>query len=58
MTWKNVELNGNDTMKFRNWLKAEGVRYEASDAGYGYTHFEILCDDAITENANHFLETL
>jgi hypothetical protein len=58
MKWKNVELKGNDTMEFRNWLKTNSVRYEASDAGSGYTHFEILCDDVITEKANHFLETL
>lgn len=45
-TWHNVEMKqiDPDANRLRTFCKRNGIRYEASDAGYGYVHFEILCD--------------
>lgn len=45
-TWHNAEIKQTDpdANRLRTFCKENGIRYEASDAGYGYVHFEILCD--------------
>lgn len=57
MSWVNVELNKVDAAVFRCWLKANGVKYEASSA-YNLIHFEVLADRETVCKANAFLEVL
>lgn len=42
----NVEMKANDpdANRLRVFCKENGIYYEVSYAGYGYVHFEILCD--------------
>lgn len=56
--WVSTELKGNDASHFRAYLFDNGVSFETSDAGYGYTHFECLMSDDEMEKANAFIDTL
>ena len=40
--WLNVELNNVESEAFRGALKANKIKYEASNCGYGLTHFEVF----------------
>ena len=57
MSWLNVELNKTDAIAFRHWLKANGIKYEASSA-YNLIHFEMLADRETVRKANAFLKVL
>ena len=50
----NCELQEVDAQKFKAKLKEE----KSSSAGFGYTHFEILCNDAEVETIDKFLMEL
>lgn len=56
-TWKNVELK-ESADKFRTFLKENEIRYEASYAGYGYTHFEVYVNNTETEMCDAFLNQI
>lgn len=56
--WKSTELKGNDVEKFREYCREMHINFETSDAGYGYTHFEVLVDEEELHNANEFLNSL
>ena len=56
--YHNVELKGNDAIRFRGYLADMHIKYESSAAGYGYTHFECLMTDAEAKAADEFLSTL
>ena len=45
-TWHNVEIRKDDPDEkaLRIFCDNNGIYYEPSDAGYGYTHFQIECD--------------
>ena len=45
-TFFNVEMKQTDpdADALRVFCKENGIYYEVSYAGYGYVHFEILCD--------------
>lgn len=49
--WRNCELhNINDAEPIRavrKYCDMRNIQYETSDAGYEYTHFEILCTNEI-----------
>ena len=51
----NCELQEVDAQKFKAKLKEENITYESSSAGFGYTHFEILCNDVEVETIDKFL---
>ena len=54
-SWKNVELSKGSAESFKQFLKANGIRYEASGC-YNLIHFEVLVDDRQTEMCDDFLE--
>lgn len=54
----NCELKELDAQKLKAKLKEENITYESSSAGFGYTHFEILCNDTEAENIDKFLMEL
>lgn len=54
----NCELQEVDAQKFKAKLKEENITYESSSAGFGYTHFEILCNDTEAETIDKFLMEL
>lgn len=56
-TWKNVELNKQDTEYFRDWLILNHIPYESSECG-NLTHFECYVTEEDTKAANEFLNTL
>lgn len=56
--WYSCELKELDAQKLKAKLKEECIEYETSSAGFGYTHFEILCDDAEVETIDKFLMEL
>lgn len=58
MKWYNVELKEGDRERFRHWLKKNGIKYEASGVGFGWTHFEVYCDTETVGKADAFLSTL
>lgn len=41
-----------DYQTLRSFCDANGIYYEPSDAGYGYTHFEIKCDKKTADRIN------
>ena len=51
----NCELKELDAQKFKAKLKEENITYESSSAGFGYTHFEILCNDEEVDIIDKFL---
>ena len=51
----NCELKELDAQKLKAKLKEENITYESSSAGFGYTHFEIFCNDAEVEAIDKFL---
>lgn len=57
-SWKSTELKGNDVGKFKEYCRDMHLNFETSEAGYGYTHFEVLVDDGEFKRANEFLSTL
>ena len=54
----NCELKELDAQKLKAKLKEENITYESSSAGFGYTHFEIFCNDAEVEIIDKFLMEL
>lgn len=56
--WLSTELKGNDVGRFREYCRDMHLNFETSDAGYGYTHFEVLCSDEELAKANGFIDTL
>lgn len=56
--WYNCELKELDSQKFKAKLKEENITYESSSAVFGYTHFEIFCNDAEVETIDKFLMEL
>lgn len=54
----NCELKELDAQKLKAKLKEENITYESSSAGFGYTHFEILCNDAEVGIIDNFLMEL
>ena len=54
----NCELKEADAQKLKAKLKEEGIKFETSSAGFGYTHFEIFCNDAEVETIDKFLMSL
>ena len=56
--WYNCELKEADTQKLKAKLKEESITYETSSAGFGYTHFEIFCNDVEAETIDRFLMEL
>lgn len=53
--YKSVELLPEIAEKFGQFLKANGVYYEASGC-YNLIHFEVLVNEAETEVVNMWLE--
>lgn len=56
--WHSCELKELDAHSLKAKLKKESITYETSSAGFGYTHFEILCNDAEVEIIDKFLMEL
>lgn len=56
--WRNTELKGNDVGKFKEYLIYMHINFETSDAGYGYTHFEVLVSETEEKEANDFLMSI
>ena len=56
--WHSCELKELDAQKLKAKLKEEGITYETSSAGFGYTHFEIFCNDTEVETIDKFLMEL
>ena len=56
--WKNVELKGNAVGRFKEFCRDMHIKFETSEAGYGYIHFEVLIDNNEERMAKEFLETL
>ena len=56
--YRSCELKELDSQKLKAKLKEDGITYETSSAGFGYTHFEILCNDAEVETIDKFLMEL
>lgn len=56
--WYSCELKELDSQKLKAKLKEDGITYETSSAGFGYTHFEIFCNDAEVETIDKFLMEL
>ena len=57
-TWKSTELKGNYIGRFKEYCRDMHINFETSEAGYGYTHFEVLVNDEELRNANEFLNNL
>ena len=53
--WRNTELKGNAVGKFKEYCRDMHINFETSDAGYGYTHFEVLVSEIEEKEANEFL---
>lgn len=56
--WHSCELKELDSLKLKEKLKEESIKFETSSAGFGYTHFEIFCNDAEVETIDKFLMSL
>lgn len=56
--WYNCELQEPDTRSLKAKLKSENIIFETSSAGFGYTHFEIFCNDKEAENLDKFINNL
>lgn len=56
--WRNTELKGDAVVRFKGYLRDMHINFETSDAGYGYTHFEVLIDEEEEIKANEFLNGL
>lgn len=56
--WHSCELQELDSLKLKAKLKEESITFETSSAGFGYTHFEIFCDDAEVKTIDKFLMSL
>lgn len=56
--WHSCELKELDSLKLKSKLKEESITFETSSAGFGYTHFEILCNEAEVETIDKFLMSL
>ena len=56
--WKSTELKGNHIGRFREFLRDMHIHFETSDAGCGYTHFEVLVSEEESVKANEFLNNL
>ena len=56
--YRSCELKELDAQKLKAKLKEESITYETSSAGFGYTHFEIFCNDAEVETIDKFLMEL
>ena len=56
--YKNVELKKSIAGRFKEYCRDMHINFETSDAGYGYTHFEVLVNDEELRNANEFLNNL
>lgn len=56
--WHSCELQDLDAQKLKVKLKEESITFETSSAGFGYTHFEILCNEAEVETIDKFLRGL
>ena len=54
MKWMNVELSKEDSDLLKGYLKANGIRYEASEAD-NLIHFEIYADSEWERMINQFL---
>ena len=56
--YRSCELKELDAHNLKVKLNEMGITFETSSAGFGYTHFEILCNDAEVETIDKFLMTL
>ena len=56
--WLNVELNNVESEAFRGALKANKIKYEASNCGYGLTHFEVFVNTFEIDILEGVLSTL
>lgn len=56
--WLNVELNNVESEAFRGALKANKIKYEASNCGYGLTHFEVFVNTSEIDILEGVLSTL
>ena len=56
--WRSTELKGNAVGRFKEYCRDMHLNYETSDAGYGYTHFEVLVSETEENEANIFLENI
>lgn len=56
--WLNVELNNVESEAFRGALKANKIKYEASNCGYGLTHFEVFVNTSEVDILEGVLSTL
>lgn len=56
--WLNVELNNVESETFRGALKANKIKYEASNCGYGLTHFEVFVNTSEIDILEGVLSTL
>lgn len=54
----NVELNNVESEAFRGALKANKIKYEASNCGYGLTHFEVFVNTSEIDILEGVLSTL
>lgn len=52
--WLSVNLNKEVAKAFRSFLKALGIKYEASE-NYELIHFEVLVDDDELDICDEFL---
>lgn len=56
--WRNIELKGNTVGKFKEYCRDMHINFETSNAGYGYTHFEVLVSEDEECKANEFLSNI
>lgn len=56
--WRNTELKGNAVGRFKEYCRDMHLNFETSDAGYGYTHFEVLVSETEEREANEFLKRI
>ena len=56
--WKNTELKGKDVGRFKEFCRDMHINFETSEAGHGYTHFEVLVNEEELKTANDFLMNL
>ena len=56
--WRSVELKGNAVGRFKEYCRDLYLKYETSEVGFGFIHFEVLVDETEERKANDFLETL
>lgn len=56
--WLNVELNNVESEAFRGALKVNKIKYEASNCGYGLTHFEVFVNTSEIDILEGVLSTL